>query len=119
MRCFLFLGAVAIALGAVAAQAAPYGVTRTVKVGGEGGFDYVYADAAGRRLYVPRLTQADVTGGAAPDDGGCGIAKRPGVSRIGAYGNGAATCIKGIWLGIDTTVAKVKGRHRVRVHPHR
>ena len=27
---------------------------RTVKVGGEGGFDYVYADTANRRLYVPR-----------------------------------------------------------------
>ena len=25
------------------------------KVGGEGGFDYVYADGAGRKLYVPRL----------------------------------------------------------------
>ncbi|HEY1685490.1 MAG TPA: hypothetical protein VGG19_12060, partial [Tepidisphaeraceae bacterium] len=25
-----------------------------VKVGGDGGFDYVYADAAGRRLYIPR-----------------------------------------------------------------
>jgi hypothetical protein len=32
----------------------PYKVLRTAKVGGEGGFDYVYADAAGRRLYVPR-----------------------------------------------------------------
>lgn len=33
----------------------PYKVMKTVKVGGEGGFDYVYADAVGRRLYVPRL----------------------------------------------------------------
>ncbi len=32
----------------------PYKVLRTVKVGGEGGFDYVYADAVNRRLYVPR-----------------------------------------------------------------
>jgi DNA-binding beta-propeller fold protein YncE len=32
----------------------PYKVIRTVKVGGEGGFDYVYADSAGRRLYIPR-----------------------------------------------------------------
>src|ERR1700676_3893505 len=40
------------------AQQAPtaghYKVLKTVKVGGDGGFDYVYADAAGRRLYVPR-----------------------------------------------------------------
>jgi DNA-binding beta-propeller fold protein YncE len=36
------------------AAAGPYHVVKTVKVGGEGGFDYVYADAAGRRLYVAR-----------------------------------------------------------------
>ncbi|HTR78793.1 MAG TPA: hypothetical protein VMH39_11810 [Gemmatimonadaceae bacterium] len=40
----------------------PYSVLKTVKVGGDGGFDYVYADAAGRRLYVPRSgTGARVT----------------------------------------------------------
>src|SRR5580704_2819002 len=32
----------------------PYKVLKTVKVGGAGGFDYVYADASGRRLYIPR-----------------------------------------------------------------
>ncbi len=32
----------------------PYQVQRTAHVGGDGGFDYVYADADGRRLYVPR-----------------------------------------------------------------
>lgn len=32
----------------------PYKVQKTTKVGGEGGFDYVYADAEGRRLYVAR-----------------------------------------------------------------
>ena len=34
--------------------AGPYKVLRTEKVGGEGGFDYVFADSAGRKLYVPR-----------------------------------------------------------------
>jgi DNA-binding beta-propeller fold protein YncE len=34
--------------------AGPYKITKTAKVGGDGGFDYVYADVAGRRLYVPR-----------------------------------------------------------------
>ena len=34
--------------------AAPYQLLSTAKVGGAGGFDYVYADADGRRLYVPR-----------------------------------------------------------------
>ena len=32
----------------------PYKILKTAKVGGDGGFDYVYADAAGRRLYVAR-----------------------------------------------------------------
>ena len=34
--------------------AGPYKVLKTVKVGGDGGFDYVNADVVGRRLYVPR-----------------------------------------------------------------
>ena len=32
----------------------PYKVLRTARVGGEGGSDYIYADVAGRRLYIPR-----------------------------------------------------------------
>lgn len=35
----------------------PYKILKTMKVGGAGGFDYVYADAAGRRLYIPRTGQ--------------------------------------------------------------
>jgi len=48
----------AIAAGIVLAQdaptAGPYKVLKTAKVGGDGGFDYVYADDAGRRLYIAR-----------------------------------------------------------------
>ena len=36
------------------AQDGPYKVLKSARVGGDGGFDYVYADAAGRRLYIPR-----------------------------------------------------------------
>ena len=32
----------------------PYKILQTAKVGGTGGFDYVYADAEGRRLYIAR-----------------------------------------------------------------
>ena len=32
----------------------PYHVLKTAKVGGDGGFDYVYADSDGRKLYVAR-----------------------------------------------------------------
>jgi hypothetical protein len=48
--------------GGVASHAGtegPYKVLKTAKVGGEGGTDYLYADAAGRRLYITRgATQA-------------------------------------------------------------
>ena len=37
-----------------AQQADPYKVLDTTRVGGEGGWDYIYADANGRRLYIPR-----------------------------------------------------------------
>ena len=36
------------------AQDGPYKVQKVAKVGGDGGFDYVTADAAGRQLYVAR-----------------------------------------------------------------
>lgn len=36
---------------------AQYKVVKTEKVGGAGGYDYVYADVAGRRLYIPRPGQ--------------------------------------------------------------
>src|ERR1039457_5142350 len=50
-------GAAVIAFARFAQQApgeGPYKVVKTVKVGGAGGFDYVYADVDGRRLYIPR-----------------------------------------------------------------
>jgi DNA-binding beta-propeller fold protein YncE len=37
-----------------AQQSGPYKVLKAAKVGGEGGWDYIYADVAGRRLYIPR-----------------------------------------------------------------
>ena len=46
--------AVAIAGVSGFAQEGSYKILKTAKVGGAGGFDYVYADAAGRKLYVPR-----------------------------------------------------------------
>jgi DNA-binding beta-propeller fold protein YncE len=36
------------------AQAGPYKVINTIKVGGEGGYDYITADSAARRLYIAR-----------------------------------------------------------------
>ena len=44
----------------LAQQAAPYKVLKTARVGGEGGWDYIFADAAGRRLYIPRGATREV-----------------------------------------------------------
>ncbi len=55
---FLIAAATTLVVHVAAQQSAsegPYQVLKTVKVGGEGGFDYVYADSDGRRLYVPRM----------------------------------------------------------------
>ncbi len=64
-----------------------YHVQKTTKVGGEGGFDYVYADADGRRLYVarsgptPRVTVFDLDtlapAGEIPQTGARGAATDP------------------------------------------
>lgn len=60
MRPLLAICALALGMTATAALAqpppatGPYKLLKTVKAGGEGGFDYVYADVAGRRLYIPR-----------------------------------------------------------------
>src|SRR5215472_3192718 len=48
------LTTVLIASWIALAQSGQYKVVKTAKVGGIGGFDYVYADATNRRLYIPR-----------------------------------------------------------------
>jgi DNA-binding beta-propeller fold protein YncE len=52
-----FAAGIIILASSAWAQTGPYKILKTVKVGGAGGFDYVYADSAGRRLYVPRSGQ--------------------------------------------------------------
>jgi DNA-binding beta-propeller fold protein YncE len=52
------LGAIVLGVSVGAAQqpttGGPYKVLNRARVGGEGGWDYLYADTAGRRLYIPR-----------------------------------------------------------------
>jgi DNA-binding beta-propeller fold protein YncE len=43
-----------------AQQTAPYKVLKSARVGGEGGWDYIYADADGRRLFIPRGATREV-----------------------------------------------------------
>jgi hypothetical protein len=60
MRTSCLLGAFAISVipflswAQPGASDGPYHVLQRAKVGGDGGFDYVYADNAGRRLYIAR-----------------------------------------------------------------
>jgi hypothetical protein len=63
MRQFCVMMAVAIAAFAQigsAQQGGPYKVLKTARIGGEGGWDYIYADADGRRLYIPRGATREV-----------------------------------------------------------
>jgi DNA-binding beta-propeller fold protein YncE len=56
LSAFILAGVIA-AVGLAAAQqpaAGPYKVVKTARVGGEGGWDYIYADVDGRRLYIAR-----------------------------------------------------------------
>ena len=53
MNKFALAAALATAMFALGADG-PYKVLKTEKVGGAGGFDYVYADSDGRKLYIAR-----------------------------------------------------------------
>jgi len=52
--CLVFTLSLATLAPAALAQEGPYKILKTEKVGGDGGFDYVDADSAGRRLYIAR-----------------------------------------------------------------
>ena len=43
-----------LGLSQEAPTAGSYKVLKTAKIGGEGGYDYIFADVEGRRLYIPR-----------------------------------------------------------------
>lgn len=53
-QAMLAAGLATLTVLALAQQDGPYKVLKNARVGGEGGWDYIYADAAGRRLYIPR-----------------------------------------------------------------
>src|SRR6188508_52971 len=81
----------------------PYKVLKTAKVGGEGGTDYIFADTAGRRLYITRgATQAQAATDTRPEVPA--FEKRltifdldtlePVGTIAGVGGNGATVCPK-------------------------
>src|SRR6202042_3095560 len=48
------VASLALAILAVAQDSGPNKVLQRARVGGDGRFDYVFADSEGRKLYVPR-----------------------------------------------------------------
>src|SRR3954469_8966619 len=80
---------VSLAALSLAAAAPGYHVATTSKVGGEGGWDYLTADASARRLYISRGTHVIVLDldsgknvGDIPDTAGVhGIALAPELGR--------------------------------------
>ena len=59
-KLWIFLLGSSLTVTAWAAAAPGYHVTKTFKVGGEGGWDYLNADASARRLYISRGTHVIV-----------------------------------------------------------
>lgn len=60
VRCLLgvLLAAAAAHAARAAAAEPPYKFLKEIPIGGEGGWDYLYADSAGHRLYVTHGTKS-------------------------------------------------------------
>jgi DNA-binding beta-propeller fold protein YncE len=112
--CLLFL-TVCAGGAAFAADDAGYKVVQTYKVGGEGGWDYLLADAAARRLYISRATHVIVldldsgktVGEIADTPGVHGITIAPEFNR-GFTSNGREGTVSIFDLKTLTTSSKVK-----------
>jgi YVTN family beta-propeller protein len=112
------VGLLAVALGAVAAAADPpagYKLEQTYPVKGDGGWDYLTVDPAGRRVYVSHATVVDVldadTGeikGQIPDTAGVhGIALAAELGR-GFTSNGRADTVTAFDLKTLKPLATIK-----------
>ena len=104
-----------VAAAALAAAGPGYKVVNTLKVGGDGGWDYLIADAAARRLYISRATHVIVldidsgktVGDIADTPGVHGIALAPELGR-GFVSNGREGTVSIFDLKTLATISKVK-----------
>jgi outer membrane protein assembly factor BamB len=111
----LIIVALIVTAVAVAAGGPGYKVVNTYKVGGEGGWDYLIADAAARRLYISRATHVIVldldsgktVGDIADTPGVHGIALAPELGR-GFVSNGREGTVSIFDLKTLATISKVK-----------
>jgi DNA-binding beta-propeller fold protein YncE len=113
---WLWTSAMILALSAASFAAAPgYHVINTFKVGGEGGWDYLTADAGARRLYISRATHVIVldldtgqtVGDIADTPGVHGIALAPEFGR-GFVSNGREGTVSIFDIKTLATSSKVK-----------
>ncbi len=121
MRGWLWASLALLISGAVLAAAGPgYKVMNTYKVGGDGGWDYLTADAGARRLYISRATHVIVldldsgkTVGDIPDTQGVhGIALAPELGR-GFTSNGRENTVS----IFDLKTLAVSGKVKVGENP--
>jgi DNA-binding beta-propeller fold protein YncE len=114
-RGWLYLLTVLVAGMALAAAAPGYKVVNTYKIGGDGGWDYLTADASARRLYISRGTHVIVldldsgktVGDIADTPGVHGIALAPELRR-GFTSNGREGTVSIFDLKTLATSSKVK-----------
>jgi DNA-binding beta-propeller fold protein YncE len=115
MRYWLSSLTLLIAAVALAASGPGYRVANTYKVGGDGGWDYLAADSAARRLYISRDTHVIVldldsgktVGDIADTPGVHGIALAPDLGR-GFTSNGREGTVSIFDLKTLATSSKVK-----------
>jgi DNA-binding beta-propeller fold protein YncE len=114
-RCFAVSLALLTAAGTLAAADPGYKVIKTYKVGGDGGWDYLTADASARRLYISRATHVIVldmdsgktVGDIADTPGVHGIALAPELGR-GFVSNGREGTVSIFDMKTLATSSKVK-----------
>src|ERR1700692_3956557 len=115
MRYFLSSLTLLVAVAALAAPGPGYKVVNTYKVGGDGGWDYLTADVAARRLYISRATHVivlDLDSGESIGDigdtpGVHGIALAPELGR-GFISNGREGTVSIFDMKTLATSGKVK-----------
>src|SRR5947209_4917744 len=122
-RPFFALGMVLVSLFTVHASGqdatARYDKVRTIKIGGEGGWDFLEVDAANRMLYVTRgnrvvvldLASEKVAGEIAETPGVHGVAFVPGLNR-GFTSNGGDSTVTAFDLKTLKTLGKIKANGR-------
>src|SRR5579872_1470822 len=113
--CLSFASILLLAALALAASGPGYKVVNTIKIGGEGGWDYLTADSSARRLYISRATHVIVldldsgktVGDIADTPGVHGIALAPELGR-GFVSNGREGTVSIFDLKSLATTSKVK-----------